>query len=81
MLAGSLSGCPKVECQHDHEHRLISKPARCSTTVVAKAAGYDPIYQADSVEGEHVVISKCHAQGELVAVPLRASRPSTGWYN
>jgi hypothetical protein len=46
---------------------------------VAMAAGYDPAYQADSDEGERVLISKCHHQGELVSVPPRAFRPSTSW--
>lgn len=46
---------------------------------VAMAAGYDPIYQSEGAEEPHVCISKCHDQGELVSVPLRAFRPSTSW--
>ncbi|MEN3277559.1 MAG: hypothetical protein V7631_3349 [Massilia sp.] len=45
---------------------------------VAMAAGYDPVYQADSDEGPRVCISKCHDdKGELVPVPPRAFRPSS----
>lgn len=47
---------------------------------VAMAAGYDPIYQPDSVEGPRVCISKCHNnQGELAPVQPRSFRPSTRW--
>ncbi len=47
---------------------------------VAMAAGYEPVYQADSTEGPRVCISKCHNdQGELVPVAPRAFRPSTSW--
>lgn len=46
---------------------------------VAMAAGYDPVYQADSAEGPRVCIRKCHDQGELVSVPPRVFRPSTSW--
>lgn len=46
---------------------------------VAMAAGYEPVYQPDSVEGPRVCISKCHDQGELVPVPVCAFRPSTSW--
>jgi hypothetical protein len=46
---------------------------------VAMAAGYEPVYQADSDEGPRVCISQWHDQGELVPVPPRAFRPSTSW--
>jgi len=47
---------------------------------VAMAAGYDPVYQADSVEGPRVCISKCHDdKGKLGPVPSRAFRPSGSW--
>jgi len=47
---------------------------------VAMAAGYAPVYQADSVEGPRVCISRCHgAVGELVSISPPAFRPSSSW--
>ena len=47
---------------------------------VAVAAGYEPVYQAESTEGPRVCINKIHDQGgELVPVPLRPFSPSTSW--
>lgn len=46
---------------------------------VAMAAGYDLVYQPESDEGPRTCINKCHDQGELVTVALRAFRPSTRW--
>lgn len=45
----------------------------------AVAAGYEPIYQAESAEGPRVRITKIHEQGQLVSVPPRTFAPSTSW--
>lgn len=47
---------------------------------VAAAAGYEPVCQAESIEGPRVCINKIHDQGgELVPVSLRPFSPSTSW--
>jgi hypothetical protein len=47
---------------------------------VAVAAGYEPVYQAESAEGPCVSINKIHDQGgQLVPVPPRSFNPSTSW--
>lgn len=46
---------------------------------VAMAAGYEPVYQPDSVEGPRVCINRYHDHGDLVSVPLWTFSPSTSW--